>query len=143
MCLHSPRSNEQVIKMKRFSLLFCFGSLLLGAVAGTNAHHGGGSYWDRSRQPVGPVTGIATEFLFTFPHVSIFMDIAHEGADAENYLMSIVWTPTILRELGWTRRSIQPGDELTVTYSPHKRDARSGSLVSIEVNGVPMNMDYN
>ena len=41
----------------------------------------------------------------------------------------------MLRKLGWNRKTIKPGDELTVTYIPHKQKATVGALVRLKVNG--------
>ena len=62
--------------------------------------------------------------------------VVHEeqGKLAE-YMMSIRWTPTVLRKLGWNRKTIKPGDELTVIYIPHKQKATVGALVRLKVNG--------
>ena len=100
------------------------------------AHHGGGSYWqDRT---VGPVSGTATSFSFSFPHIAFSLDITDEQGTLVNHRMTIRWTPTVLRKRGWTRRSIEVGDKLTVTFVPHKQDPAVGSVVSLEVNDIPL-----
>ena len=100
------------------------------------AHHGGGSYW--TDRMVGPVDGVATRLSFAFPHVTIYLDIPNEQGELVNHAMSIRWTPTVLRNMGWTRTIIEPGDELTVTFVPHKQDPTVGSLRNLEVNGEPL-----
>lgn len=111
-------------------LTFCL------VLAPAGAHHGGGSYWDRDSQ-IGPITGTATRLAFVFPHVTIYFDAEDENGNVEDYAMSIRWTPTVLRDIGWNRRTIVAGDEVTVTYVPHKQDPTVGSLISLEVNGEP------
>ncbi len=101
------------------------------------AHHGGGSYWTAD-QLVGPVSGTATDFSFIFPHVSFALDIPDEQGNAVSHQMSIRWTPTVLRSMGWRRDTIVPGDKLTITYVPHKLDPTVGSLRSLEVNDEPL-----
>ena len=109
----------------------------IGLVTAAMAHHGGGSYWTADRL-VGPVSGTATDFSFNFPHVSFALDIPDEQGNAVNHRMSIRWTPTVLRSMGWRRDTIGPGDELTITFVPHKLDPTVGSLRSLEVNDVPL-----
>jgi len=122
--------------MKR-RVLFLVSLALLSTPA--LAHHGGGSYWaDRT---VGPVSGTATAFSFNFPHVSFSLDVPDAQGILVNHRMTIRWTPTVLRRMGWTRRSIEPGDKLTVTYVPHKQDSTVGSPLSLEVNDVSMNIE--
>ena len=89
-------------------------------------------------ETVGPLTGVATEFLFTFPHVQIYLDAKDENGKVRNYAMTIRWTPPVLRKLGWTRKSIKPGDTLTVTYRPHKNSPVAGAIITLEVNGEPL-----
>ena len=108
---------------------------VLASVA--QAHHGGGSYWTDD-QLVGPVSGTATDFSFNFPHVSFALDIPDEQGHLINHRMSIRWTPTVLRRMGWRRNSIEPGDELTISFVPHKQDPTVGALRNLAVNDVPL-----
>ena len=110
---------------------------ILGYTSVALAHHGGGSYWTED-QLVGPVTGTATNLSFNFPHVSFSLDIADDQGNLVNHTMSIRWTPTVLRRMGWRRNSIRPGDKLTVTFVPHKQDPTVGALRSLEVNDVQL-----
>ena len=121
---------------KLLLMLACY----LGCVGAGQAHHGGGSYWTDD-QLVGPVTGTATNLAFNFPHVSFSLDIPDEQGNLVNHTMSIRWTPTVLRRMGWRRNSIQPGDRLTITFVPHKQDPTVGSLRSLQVNDVPLAID--
>jgi hypothetical protein len=105
------------------------------------AHHGGGIEYDQST--VDTVSGVATDFAFRFPHVQIEMDVTDENGNVENWIMGTRWTPTILRKHGWTRNSIQPGDEITVTYSPHVDSPTIGMMHTLEVNGEPLELDIS
>jgi hypothetical protein len=118
---------------RSLQVLIC--SLVFTSVG--HAHHGGGSYWTED-QLVGPVTGTATDLSFNFPHVSFSLDIPDEQGNLVNHTMSIRWTPTVLRRMGWRRNSIEPGDKLTVTFVPHKQDPTVGALRSLVVNDVPL-----
>lgn len=110
---------------------------ILGFVGAGQAHHGGGSYWTED-QLVGPVTGTATNLSFNFPHVSFSLDVPDEQGNLVEHTMSIRWTPTVLRRMGWRRNSIEPGDKLTITFVPHKQDPTVGALRSLAVNDVPL-----
>ena len=116
--------------------LFLVSVCYVGLVSAVNAHHGGGSYW--TDRVVGPVSGTASDFSFNFPHVSFALDIPDEEGNAVNHRMTIRWTPTVLRKMGWRRDTIEPGDTLTITFVPHKQDPTVGSLRSLEVNDVPL-----
>jgi hypothetical protein len=103
------------------------------------AHHGGDVEW--ADTAVGPITGTATKFAFQFPHVYFEMNVAE---DASNALWTITtrWTPTILREHGWSRDSIKAGDRVTVTYLPHVDKPRVGQMMTVEVNGKPLPLSF-
>ena len=107
--------------------------------ADSAAHHGGAVEW--GDEQLGPITGTATKFAFQFPHVYVALDVTENGAVSPWTLVSR-WTPTILREHGWSRDSIKPGDKVTVTYLPHVATERVGSIVSIEVNGRPLEIAF-
>jgi hypothetical protein len=96
------------------------------------AHHGGDVEW--GDKAVGPITGTATKFAFQFPHVFFEMNVEENGG-AVPWTITTRWTPTILRDHGWSRESIKPGDEVTVTYLPHLEKPRIGQMVTVEVNG--------
>ena len=97
------------------------------------AHHGGGVEWQDRVE--GPLMGTATEFAFRFPHVVVYIDVEHDNGDIERWAFNTRWTPTILRQHGWTRHSIRPGDTVTVTYAPHVSAPTVGSMQTISVNG--------
>jgi hypothetical protein len=101
------------------------------------AHHGGDVEW--ADEATGPITGTATKFAFQFPHVFFEMSA---GEPAATWTITTRWTPTILREHGWSRDSIKPGDEVTVTYVPHVDKARVGQMVTIEVNGTSLPLSF-
>ncbi len=122
------------------TLIVC---LLLSMVyfgSAVRAHHGGGLDWQSELR--GPVTGVVTEFLFSFPHVQVFFDVADENGNVQDWAMTTRWTPTVLRQHGWTRNSIKPGDTITIMYAPHVRSPTVGSMRSVEVNGESLQLDF-
>ena len=118
--------------------------LAVTAVAGSAppaaAHHGGAVEWSTEQR--GPVTGTAKKFAFQFPHVYITFDVAADGDTPAEWTLVSRWTPTILRQHGWSRESIKAGDTVKATYLPHVDTPRIGLMQSIEVNGVPLELDF-
>jgi hypothetical protein len=112
----------------------------IGGSMATQAHHGGAVEWGDER--LGPITGTATKFAFQFPHVYITLDVAEPGGAAARWTLVTRWTPTILREHGWSRESIKPGDRVVATYLPHVQNARVGSILTIDVNGQSLPIDF-
>lgn len=122
---------------RRLLLSACIVTGLAGAaIQAAHAHHGGGVEWNRDVN--GPVTGTVTEFAFRFPHVQIYMDVADADGDAESWVLVTRWTPTVLRNWGWTRNSVAPGDEVTATYATHVSEPNMGNMLELEVNGEPL-----
>ena len=126
----------------RFSkLLLTAAALALCWVAWpVGAHHGGDVEW--ADAAVGPITGTATRFAFQFPHVFFEMDVEANGGGTEAWTITTRWTPTILRDHGWSRDSIKPGDKVTVTYLPHVDKPHIGQMQTIEVNGKPLPLSF-
>jgi hypothetical protein len=118
---------------------FCAVAALLLAAWPAAAHHGGDVEW--ADAAVGPITGTATKFAFQFPQVYFEMDVAEEDGVAP-WTITTRWTPTILREHGWSRESIKVGDEVTVTYLPHVEKARVGQMVTVDVNGRSLPLSF-
>jgi hypothetical protein len=114
-------------------------ALWLSAAWPAAAHHGGDVEWSDSA--VGPITGTATKFAFQFPHVYFEMSVDENGGAAP-WTITTRWTPTILREHGWSRDSIKAGDKVTVTYLPHVDKPRVGQMVTIEVNGRALPLSF-
>ena len=112
---------------------------MLLPLSAVRAHHGGAVEW--KEEVAGPVTGVATEFVFRFPHVVVYMDVETvEGT--QNWGVTTRWTPTILRQHGWARDSIKPGDRLTVTYAPHVSDPTVVQMRTIAVNGTELQLEF-
>ena len=109
------------------------GLCLLGTPTRAPAHHGGAVEW--VARVDGPLTGTATDFAFRFPHVVLYLDVRTANGAIEKWAMNTRWTPTILRQHGWTRESIKAGDTVTVTYEPHISAPTVGNMITIEVNG--------
>jgi hypothetical protein len=118
-----------------------FAAAFVTAATGTSvrAHHGGGVEWGEELE--GPMTGIATEFAFRFPHVLIYMDVDN-GGTIENWAMTTRWTPTILRQHNWNRYSVKPGDTVTVTFHRHVSNPRVAQMQTIDVNGHELSLDF-
>ena len=103
-------------------------------VAPAIAHHGGGVeyFMDQTR---GPITGVVTNFAFTFPHPYIEFDVKDASGAVQKWSAVFQPTPTNLRHAGWTRNSIKAGDTLTVSGPPHKSAATVIFARRVEVNG--------
>ena len=90
--------------------------------APVSAHHGNSAY-DEVHQI--DVTGTVTEFVWSNPHCQIYMDVKDDHGKVTNWAIESQ-SPGILRRNSWTRDSLKPGDQITVTLAPAKNGAPVG-----------------
>ena len=80
------------------------------------AHHGGAAYDTEKRITL---KGTVVSWFWANPHCVLQLDVtdetgqvAHWGIESEN--------PSTLIKLGWSRQSLKPGDQITITVVPVK-----------------------
>src|ERR1041385_1660689 len=85
------------------------------------AHHGGNPY-DREH----PVTlsGSVTEYRYANPHVQIIFAVKDGNGNVQSWIAECP-PPQRLFRAGWSKDTLKPGDQITVTGSP----ARNGKHV--------------
>jgi hypothetical protein len=91
------------------------------------AHHGGNLY-DTTKAKV--MKGTITKFEWGTPHNQIFYDVKTDKGEVEHWVASTEPAGVML-ERGWTRRSLKPGDEVTVYIFAAKNGATVGNLQKI------------
>ena len=86
------------------------------------AHHGNVAY-----DEVHPITifGSVTEIVWANPHVQIFLDVKDDKGKIVNWGIESQ-SPGILHRNGWSKDSIKPGDQITITLAPSKNGAPVG-----------------
>ena len=103
----------------KFSSVIALGALLALSLPAF-AHHGSAAY-DMSKTLT--VTGTVTDFQFVNPHVLISMDVKDPSTGKTEHWQGELTSPNHLARAGWTKSTIKPGDEVTLTGGP----AKSGS----------------
>ena len=101
--------------------------LMLGAPA--FAHHGNSAYDETARVPI---KGVVTEFIWTNPHSQVYLDVKGKDGSIVHWAVETN-SPGILTRAGWTRRSVKPGDEVTIILCP----AKNGAPVAYMGSGDP------
>lgn len=119
----------------RFSLFFgCAGVCVM--LAGAAAAHHSQSEFD-FRQPVN-VEGTVTELRWLSPHARLYVDVVNDNGEVENWNFELP-SPTTLMRRGWTRKSLQPGDRVTVNGARAKNFPTIAYARSIrDAEGNPM-----
>ena len=97
-----------------FSTAFVFFLLTGGPLA---AHHSFMGEFDLSK----PITlkGTITKVEWANPHISFNVDVKGEGDKVTHWNVQS-GNPGALKERGWTRNSLKPGDRITVVAYPAK-----------------------
>lgn len=106
-------------------LVFLAGVLTAGAPL--FAHHGMGEYDERN-----PITlkGTVTDFQWTNPHGQIRFDVKDAQGNASHWICGTLSLGKLVRS-GWTRHTLKPGDQITITLDPAKNGSPVGYLRKI------------
>ena len=75
------------------------------------AHHGTAAY-DMTKTVT--VKGKVVRFNFINPHVQVYFDVADEKGNVEHWQAELT-SPNHLMRTGWSRETLKPLDEVTVT----------------------------
>jgi len=86
------------------------------------AHHGNVAY---DEIHLITISGTVTEIVWANPHVQFFLDVKDDKGKVINWGIESQ-SPGILHRNGWTRTSIKPGDQITITLAPSKNGAPVG-----------------
>jgi len=92
------------------------------------AHHGSHVSYDTEKSVV--LKGTVTEFVWSNPHAQIYFDVKNDKGEAVSWGAETA-NPASLAKNGWTRNSMKPGDEITVTMWPSKAGTPRGFLLKI------------
>src|SRR5881392_3355711 len=90
---------------------------LLAAWSPVLAHHGSGISYDLSKQI--SITGTVTEVSWTNPHVFVMVDVKDDKSNVVRWGAE-THTPAQLKEVGWTKDIVKPGDQVAITLFPSK-----------------------
>jgi len=119
--------------MKKFLNRRGFGMLAIAVFAllmpaSALAHHGRALIYDANK--VTTVKATVTEFVWSNPHVQIGIEAVDANGTRRQWLLEASSTG-ILAERGWTRKSLKPGETVTVTFHPGLKGALTGELVKV------------
>ena len=104
-------------------LAVCVGvATVLAVTMPARAHHGGGA---SDQAETLEFRATVTEIRFANPHVVIFFDVTKDGGTEQ--WSGWLATPNTLARAGWTRRTLEPGDQITV----EGRSLREGRFLQI------------
>ncbi len=101
--------------------------LLLWAVPAL-AHHAFAAEYDANN----PVTlkGVVTKFEWTNPHARFYVDVKDEKGNVTNWNLELA-SPNVLRRSGWSSKSLQAGDQVTVEGSMAKDGSKMANARTV------------
>lgn len=102
-------------------------ALVLSALALSgrmSAHHGGSEY---DRKNLVSVKGTVTDFYWANPHCQIFLDVKDDKGKVTSWGIETN-SPAVMERAGWTRKSLNAGDEVTISVAPSKKGTPVGLL---------------
>ena len=111
--------------MKKLLLAIALG--VVAASGTTQAHHGGNLY-DTTKAV--ELKGTITKFEWGTPHNQIYFDVKTDKGEMQHWVGSTEPAGVML-ERGWTRKSLAPGDVVTVYIFAAKNGATVGNLQKI------------
>jgi len=100
----------------------------LGAALPSSAHHSFAAEFDAD-SPIA-LTGIVTKVEWRNPHTFFYIDVETEDGQFENWALEM-GSPNGLMRRGWTRDSLQIGDEVSVEGSRAWDGTAKGNVRSV------------
>lgn len=109
------------------------GSLLVGMAA---AHH---SFSAFNMDTEATVTGTVKQIDWTNPHIWIWVDVPNDSGGMDTWGFEGM-SPNFLERRGWTRTTLEAGDEITVRFRPMRNGDNGGMFISTTHDGKVLSM---
>jgi Family of unknown function (DUF6152) len=92
-----------------------------------SAHHGDAIY-DTSAKTV-TMKGTVTQWVWANPHCVLQFEVTDNGQVA-HWVAETTAPPSLISQ-GWTKQSLKPGDQVTITVLPVKNGRNVGRLIEV------------
>jgi hypothetical protein len=101
--------------------------ILMVPASAAMAHHSFGGF---DMQKVATVAGTVREFQWTNPHIWIQLNVVNPQGRIEEWGFETA-SPNVLGRRGWSKKMLQPGDKISVTYHPSRDGSHGGAVMSV------------
>lgn len=91
------------------------------------AHHSNSAFYVTK---IITIKGVVKEFKWANPHVWVIVTVDDGKGNKVDWKVE-GRPPGILSRAGWTPKSLQPGEEVTIDLSPAKDDTASGLIARV------------
>jgi len=120
--------SREALPVKATLGIFLVGLGVLVSAFPVLAHHSFAAEYDASKKVT--LKGVVTKFEWTNPHAHFYLDVKSADGKVANWNLELA-SPNMMQRNGWTRHSLQQGDEVTVTASPAKDSTNTASADTI------------
>ena len=103
-------------------------AVLLVVCVPVNAHHSFAAVFDVNTSVA--VSGTVTKVEWMNPHAWIYIDVENDDGGSENWAFEL-GSPNGLMRRGWTRKSVQVGDAISVAGYRARDGSNRGNVISI------------
>ena len=101
---------------------------VLSAVSGVaTAHHSYAMFDMRSNVTL---TGTVRDFQWTNPHSWLWIEVPNSAGGSDQWGIEGM-SPNFLARRGWSKRTLKPGDKVSVLIHPVKEGQHGGSFLSV------------
>jgi uncharacterized protein DUF6152 len=91
------------------------------------AHHGAASY---DSKKLTTLKATVTEFRYINPHSEIFFDVVDASGKTQKWIAEAVSVASLSR-YGWTKNTLKPGDQISITGNAAKNGSYTMRLSSL------------
>jgi hypothetical protein len=109
-------------------ILLMLTSAVLAVAIPASAHHSFSAVFD-ANMPV-EVSGTVTEVEWMNPHAWIYIDVENDDGEITNWAFEL-GSPNGLIRRGWTRKTVQVGDTISVSGYKARDGSDRGNISSI------------
>ena len=95
------------------------------------AHHGSGVSYDTRVEQLITMKGIVKEWVWRNPHCFIIYEVTDTDGKAVQWTAETSSTFSMTGKFGWSRSTLNPGDEITITVAPSRAGAPAGLLYKV------------
>ena len=111
----------------KFSMAFALAVGVLSVSVPLFAHHGTAALETEKNLTM---KGTVTEWFWANPHCFIQMDVKDDQGQMVHWVVETSAPPSMINS-GWTKQTLKPGDQVTVTVNPVKSGRTVGRVVEI------------
>jgi len=113
--------------VKRFRAISFVAFALVAVSVPLFAHHGYAAY-DTDRKVT--LKGTVTRWIWSNPHCLLQLDVTDDSGHVVHWTAETE-NPTAMSRVGWTDKSLKPGDQITLTALPVKSGNPVGRIIDV------------